>query len=128
MEADHFALEVSSMDKAIEFYAGILQLKLVSRDVCEDEGTEYAFLELGKVNLELVRLLTRDDVPSPNVRREEPYCPHLALRTDDMDQTLLMLKEKQIPILEGPYEIAGVVKWVYFTDPDNNVLEFVQWL
>ena len=28
----------------------------------------------------------------------------------------------------GPLEISGRVKWVYVSDPDNNVIEFIQWL
>ena len=39
-----------------------------------------------------------------------------------------MLNEKRIPILKGPLEIQGQVRWMYLADPDNNILEFVQWL
>ena len=126
-EADHFAFEVSDMDRAIRFYAQVLGLELLSRDACEEEGTEYAFLKLAGGNLELVRLL-HGDTQSSFAEKRPPYCPHLALRTDSMDQAMLMLKENQVPVIEGPLEIKGVVKWVYFGDPDNNVLEFVQWL
>jgi lactoylglutathione lyase len=32
-----------------------------------------------------------------------------------------------VPILRGPLEIPGEETWVYFADPDNNVLEYIQW-
>jgi len=44
-----------------------------------------------------------------------------------MVKTVAMIKEAQIPIVRGPLEIAGVETWIYISDPDNNVLEFVQW-
>jgi catechol 2,3-dioxygenase-like lactoylglutathione lyase family enzyme len=127
LEADHFALEVSDMDRAIGFYTHILGLELISRSVSEEERTEYAFLTLAGGNLELVRLLDKD-TGSLQGAKKPPYCPHIALRSDSMDQTISMLKEKQVHIIEGPFAIKGIVKWVYFSDPDNNVLEFVQWL
>ena len=127
LEADHFALEVSDMDRAIRFYTEVLGLELRSRDVSEEEATEYAFLKLAGGNLELVRLLDKDTASSLGDTKP-PYCPHLALRTHNMEQTTLMLEEKQVDVIEGPFEIKGVVKWIYFSDPDYNVLEFVQWL
>ena len=126
-QADHFAFEVSNMDRAITFYTEALGLELVSRKVCEEEGTEYAFLKLAEGKVELVRLLNKDD-GSTFAESRPPHCPHLALRTDSMDQTMLRLEENRVRVIDGPLEIKGVVKWVYFSDPDNNVLEFIQWL
>ncbi len=58
----------------------------------------------------------------------KPYCPHLALKTDDMDRLVEMAKDRGVPIVEGPLEIPGEVTWVYMSDPDHNVIEFIQWL
>jgi hypothetical protein len=32
-----------------------------------------------------------------------------------------------VAILRGPLKIEGEETWVYFTDPDHNVLEYIQW-
>ena len=32
-----------------------------------------------------------------------------------------------IPVVKGPMEIPGMVRWVYTHDPDRNIIEFVQW-
>jgi hypothetical protein len=37
------------------------------------------------------------------------------------------LKEKDVAVLRGPLLIADQVTWFYFADPDNNILEYVQW-
>jgi hypothetical protein len=44
-----------------------------------------------------------------------------------MAQTVAMLKKRGVPILRGPLAIEGEETWVYLTDPDQNVLEFIQW-
>lgn len=45
-----------------------------------------------------------------------------------MERVILTLKENGIEPLDGPNEIPGSERWLYFTDPDWNVLEYIQWL
>ena len=128
--ADHFAYEVSDLERAIRFYTEKLGLKLLSSEVDREHHEAFAFLKLDGGNLELLQKLDQTDNPIPRTPRapEPPYCPHLALATGDMDACLANLRRHGIPILKGPLEIPGEIRWVYVTDPDNNVLEFIQWL
>jgi len=122
---DHVAFRVSNMDVAIEFYAQKLGFTLCSRQVNEQEGEEYAFLALGDLRLELIQDLRQAEYRGPEIK--PPYCPHLALETDDMEQAVACLRERDVPIIRGPLVIEGGETWVYFADPDHNVLEFIQW-
>ena len=128
--ADHFAFEVADMARAIRFYTEKLGLKVLSSEVDREHHEAFAFLELEGGNLELLQKLDENDAPMPRNAPEPvpPYCPHLALKTDDMDACLDMLRREGIPILKGPREIPGEIKWVYVADPDKNVVEFIQWL
>ncbi len=126
LRADHFAFQVSDMDRAIRFYTESLGLKLLFRESIAEHQEEVAFLELDGGNLELLKKLDSSTFkPKAPV---SPYCPHLALSTDDMNTTLAMVQEKNLPIVKGPLEVAGKVKWLYISDPDQNVIEFIQWL
>ena len=122
---DHSAFQVSNMDASIRFYTEALGLKLLFRHVNEEQREDYAFLELDGGNLELLQYLGAPFV-KPEIR--PPYCPHLALATDDMDETLRLFNEHGIPIVKGPLEIPGEERWVYVSDPDNNIIEYIQWL
>ena len=122
---DHVAFQVSNMDVAIQFYVEKLDFTLSSRAVNSEEGEEYAFLALGDLRLELIQDLKQRDYQKPQVK--PPYCPHLAIQTDDMERAVGRLREREVPIIRGPLEIAGEETWVYFRDPDNNVLEYIQW-
>jgi catechol 2,3-dioxygenase-like lactoylglutathione lyase family enzyme len=126
MKNDHMAFEVSNMDQSIQFYTQVLGLRLLFRKVNREEQEDYAFLELSGGNLELLQRLDGEPFAKPKIR--PPYCPHLALTSDDMAQTLKLIEEHHIPVVKGPLEIAGAEKWIYISDPDNNVIEFIQWL
>ena len=45
-----------------------------------------------------------------------------------MERVIHTLQENGIELLDGPNEIPGSERWLYFTDPDWNVLEYIQWL
>jgi lactoylglutathione lyase len=122
---DHMAFQVSNMDASIRFYTGALGLKLLFRHVNEEVREDYAFLELDGGNLELLQYLGAPFV-KPEIK--PPYCPHLALATDDMDETLRLFTEHGIPVVKGPLENPGEERWVYVSDPDNNIIEYIQWL
>ena len=122
---DHVAFQVCDMDVAIRFYVEKLGFALSSRAVNAEEGEEYAFLALGDLRLELIQDLKGSAYQKPEIK--PPYCPHLAIETDDMEQAVGRLKERGVPIIRGPLAIEGEETWVYFADPDNNVLEYIQW-
>ena len=124
MSFDHVAFQVSDMDSSISFYTQKLGFKLNFRSTNEEEQEEYAFLEYGNTRLELIQDL-KGEYRKPEIKK--PYCPHLCLEVENMRQSIETLKKKNICIIEGPLEIKDEETWVYFSDPDNNILEYIQW-
>lgn len=125
MAYDHGAFRVSNLEKAIAFYTGKLgfrQLFLVDSEAFGERGV---FLEYHGARLELIETI---GVPYQPAVPARPYCPHLCFEADDMDEVLAVLRKHGIPILDGPNEIPGSEQWIYFTDPDGNVLEYIVWL
>jgi len=122
---DHVALEVSNLDRAVTFYTEQLAFTLKSRATNEEQQEEYCFLESEGTSLELISDLQKTYAAERKFQR--PYCPHICFATDDMEKTLKELQARDIEIVQGPLEIAGEETWVYFADPDGNVLEYIQW-
>ena len=129
LKIDHFAFRVFDLDKAVKFYQETLGLKLISKTVDEDHHEAFAFLELEGANLELLQLMDENNNPVPFEKSEvkQPFCPHLAIKCENLDLLVLELEKKKVPLVKGPLEIPGMVKWLYIADPDNNIIEFVEW-
>lgn len=127
---DHVALQVADMDRAIEFYRDIIGLPLMFKQEDREHGEVFAFLELEGGNLELLSRIDTEGQPLPfaPLRPEKPWCPHVALSVDDIDAAVAQLARHGIVPLDGPLIIPGKVRWLYFADPDDNVIEYVQWL
>ena len=130
MFADHFAFQVSDLDASIDFYQQKLELGLMSKTVDEEHHEAFAFLKLEGCNIELLQLLDEQNNPVPVPQKEikPPYSPHIAIGTKDLNGLVQQLKASDIEIIKGPMLIPDMVTWLYIADPDNNVLEFVQWL
>jgi len=125
LRLDHVALPVSDVDAALHFYGELLGLKFMFREVDPVEQEDFAYFELEGGNLELLKSLAH---PFEKPEIKPPYTPHLALATADMNATLRMIQAQGLQLIKGPLKIEGKVTWLYIADPDNNVIEFVQWL
>lgn len=121
---DHTAFQVSDIEKSIEFYTQIIGLNFKFKSINEEEQETYAFLELDGGGLELIQKLNAD-YEKPIIK--PPFCPHLAIETKDMNQTLNMITKNRLHIIKGPLESKDGEKWIYISNPDNNIIEFIQW-
>ncbi len=125
MAYDHGAFRVSNLENATQFYTEKLGFQMLFTVDSEEFGEKGVFLEYNGARLELIETL---GVPYHPVKPERPYCPHLCFEANDMDEVIEMLEKHQIQILDGPNEIPGSERWLYFADPDWNVLEYIVWL
>ena len=46
--------------------------------------------------------------------------------SQNMEETIKTLQSKDIKIIHGQLIIENEAAWVYFADPDFNILEFIQ--
>ncbi|MBU3183273.1 VOC family protein [Clostridium estertheticum] len=105
-------------------YTKKLGFKFNFRSINEAEKEEYAFLELENARIELIQDLK---ITYQKLEIRKPYCPHFCIEVLDMGVAVEMLKKYNMNILRGPLEVAGEETWVYFSDLDNNILEYIQW-
>ncbi|MGD2119500.1 MAG: VOC family protein [Chromatiales bacterium] len=114
----HASLIVSSTDKALQFYVGLLGLQ--QDENRPDLGYPGAWLQVGAQQIHLLELPNPD--PLENRPQHGGRDRHLAFHVADLDA------------LAGKLDAAGVVysfsksgrKALFCRDPDANALEFIE--
>lgn len=124
---DHIVLNVGDIDRALQFYMGILGLA----------GERVELFKAGKVGFPSVRI---DDATlidlfprktmanAPRADKVDGNLNHLCLVVDPGDFSAVIedLQAHQVAIREGPvsrWGARGQATSVYFLDPDGNEVE-----
>lgn len=98
--------QVCSMDRAVDFYEGVLGLELLRR-----EGNDWAELDAGALTIALSGELAT---------RPHPGGATVVLATDDIAAVEARLAESGVQ--RGPIEQMGEAQMLQFFDPDGNEL------
>lgn len=115
-EIDHAAIVVSDMDRAIEFYSGVLGLNVLM-DGRSSGGEKKSFLGTGKRALIAITEDTdRKQGPSDSVN-------HIAFLVDDLEESSKILREKGVSFIEEKKDSKGKITAYHFLDPDGLELE-----
>lgn len=136
---------VSDIDRAIEFYRGVLTFKVESDT--EIHGREYELLtgvfgarsrivrlRLGDEVIELTEFLTPRGRPiPPDSRSNDLWFQHVAIIVSDMDKAYSLLRANKVEHAStGPQTLpdyikpAAGIRAFYFKDPDGHVLEVLE--
>lgn len=136
---------VSDMDRAIEFYSGVLTFEKVS-DV-EIAGDAFEHLQgvfgararvvrmrLGDDQLQLTEYLAPRGRPIPvDSRSQDRWFQHVAIIVSDMDRAYAVLRAHKVQhASSGPQRLpdwnpnAGGIEAFYFKDPDGHTLEILE--
>ena len=115
----HIAVIVPDMDEALEFWCGVLGLKLDRVEEVLGQEAEVAFLPLGQGAIELVRPTTDDSGTARFLARRGAGMHHVALEVQDLETTLERLLDNGVRLLnETPVTAAGGRK-AAFVHPDS---------
>ncbi len=137
---NHITLSVPSLDRAIEFYCGLLGFEKITRmsweagsktaraadEVFGVEGTAADAMHLRKSNLVLEIFHFREG----GARAQDPARPvidhgytHLCLAVTDIDAEYRRLKAAGMTFIGEPVSVAPGLRSVYGRDPFGNVIE-----
>lgn len=123
LQAHHIGIIVSDLARSKAFYAALGFEPVVERD----DGTKtICFMSLGSFRLELFAY----DAAVPALEKPEHRVlgfRHLALRTDDMDETLSSLRAAGVvPPEATPRELPGLARLLFVEDPDGIEIEVME--
>jgi catechol 2,3-dioxygenase-like lactoylglutathione lyase family enzyme len=139
------AISVGDMDRAVDFYTGVLFFE--KRSDVEIAGEPYerlldvpgarmriVRLRLGSEHLDLVEYRTPRGRPVPaDSRSTDRWFQHVAIIVNDMDQAYAWLRRHKVrPSSPEPQRLpdwnveAAGIRAFYFQDPDGHPLEILQ--
>lgn len=108
---------MTDLEKAKEFYSGILCLKEIERPNFDFPGAWY---EIEGQQLHLIV-----DPSSQTIRQDKRLSSregHFALRVGNYHDTLEWLTQKGVEVLEKPNSKSGFAQ-IFCADPDGNLIE-----
>lgn len=128
LEIDHLGIAVRSLSQELSFYRDVLGLAVIQQETVEIERVNVAMLPAGNSRIELLEATDDESTIARFIARRGPGLHHLAVRVDDLAQTVGRLREHGARLLNEPRAGAGGHIYV-FVHPDSTggvLLEVIQ--
>nr|WP_307400336.1 methylmalonyl-CoA epimerase [Desulfofundulus luciae] len=117
---DHIGIAVKDLARAIEFYEGLLGLKVTGTEVVEEQKVKVAFLPTGDSEVELLESTTPDGPIARFIEKNGEGIQHIAFRVENLEQALEELKAKGVRLIdEKPRRGAGGAR-IAFLHPKST--------
>ncbi|MBN2565120.1 MAG: methylmalonyl-CoA epimerase [Candidatus Eisenbacteria bacterium] len=98
---DHISIVVEDFDRAYDFYANLLGLKVLKVEESELHGVKAAFLKVGDVMIEIIQPLGEGAI-ADFLERRGPGFHHLAFEVPDLSEALLEVSEAGVRVIGDP--------------------------
>ena len=120
MNIDHIAIAVSSMDEALATFATMYGLEPErTEEVSSDKITE-AMLPIGDTYLQLLEPTDEASTVAKFIERRGEGLHHIAIRVDDIDETLATLKTAGARLIDEQPRLGGGGHRVAFVHPKTT--------
>jgi lactoylglutathione lyase len=106
------------MPESLAFYQEVIGLK-IDRLIKAGPGMEIAFLGDGETKIELIAVDGNENI---EVGKDISW----GFEVESVDNMIEFLKEKGIPIYEGPLQPNPNTRFFYILDPNGLKIQFVE--
>ncbi len=119
---DHIAIEVSDMNRSVEFYSGILGFDIIL-DGRSGGGKKKTFLGIKPKSL---IALSENKNRLSNKGGYVEGVNHVAFTVSDFETARKLLTDNRVEIIEDKIGDNGITKVCHFLDPDGLELEICE--
>nr|WP_165859413.1 methylmalonyl-CoA epimerase [Desulfofundulus salinum] len=117
---DHIGIAVKDLAKAIEFYEGLLGLKVTGTEVVEEQKVKVAFLPTGDSEVELLESTTPDGPIARFIEKNGEGIQHIAFRVENLEQALEELKAKGVRLIDEKPRLGAGGARIAFLHPKST--------
>lgn len=105
---DHIGIAVKDLNRAREFYEGVLGLTVTDTEEVAEQKVKVAFLPTGDSEVELLESTTPDGPIARFIEKNGEGIQHIAFRVDNLAEKLAALKVQGVRLIdEKPRRGAG---------------------
>jgi methylmalonyl-CoA/ethylmalonyl-CoA epimerase len=125
----HVGIAVWNVDEAVERYRRALGLEEVHREVGREQGVNEVLLDVGSSYIQLLEPLGADTPVGRFLDRRGEGVHHLAYHVDDLEQSLGLLREAGIRLIDERPRAGGQGSHIAFVHPKGLhgvLIELVQ--
>ncbi|HUV43989.1 MAG TPA: methylmalonyl-CoA epimerase [Dehalococcoidales bacterium] len=97
---NHIGIAVSSIEDALALYADVLGLTVGTIEVVEDQKTRTAIIPVGDSKIELLEATDAESPIARHIERRGEGLHHMAFEVADIDDSLKLLQEKGIRLID----------------------------
>lgn len=97
---NHIGIAVSSIEDALALYADALGLTVGTFEVVEDQKTRTAIIPVGDSKIELLEATDSESPIARHIERRGEGLHHMAFEVADIDDSLRLLQEKGIRLID----------------------------
>jgi len=129
MKIDHIGIATNGIDDAAKWWRETLGLDCGEPEEVAEQKVRVAMLPLGESSIELLEPTSPDSPISKFLDKRGPGIHHIAVRVDDIRDTLAKMKEKGARLIdEQPRTGAGgcLVAFVHPSSTGGVLIELVQ--
>lgn len=129
MKIDHIGIATKGIDEAADFYRESLGLEVAETEEVANQKVRVAMLPVGDSRIELLEPTSEDSPISKFLAKRGPGIHHLAVRVENIRESLASLKEKGARLIDDePRAGAGgcLVAFIHPSSTGGVLIELVQ--
>ena len=117
---DHIGVAVEDLDAAVALYESSFAMRLVHREVVEEQGVEAVLLDVGENHVELLRPLAEETPVGKFLAARGPGLHHVAYQVADIDSALGALKAQGLRLIDETPRVGIRDSRVAFLHPKSS--------
>jgi catechol 2,3-dioxygenase-like lactoylglutathione lyase family enzyme len=125
---EHVAIIVSDLDRALDFYRGLLGFRVLGHVDFPDDarGRTLTHLDTGRGILELISFKHDPVPPGERPADTRAVLHHFALRVTDLEAIAKLLMDAGVTFTRTPVTTSSGGRVAFLTDPDGTLIELVE--
>lgn len=117
---DHVGVATTNLEEVRKIFQDVLGLTPLFEEEVPDQKVRVLGFKIGESNIEFLEPTSEDSPISKFLEKKGPGLHHLAVKVNDIRQTLKNFKEKNLRLIDSEPRIGAEGKLIAFVHPKST--------